>query len=734
MIGKTVLLIPNVVQNLAFPAAQKSPRIKDRKRPHIDLILGRLRSLIPGVLARSKCQLLNHVRYSLALVLSSLMLHSILCAEPQNLSWTPTNITHVKIIKDIQISPDNSTAIFAAIEPVMLDQKDRFLSKLYIVKIQEQQTQDPIPLIQNNISAFQPKWSPNGKWIAFLSDRNGTHNLYLINPFGGEDIPLTNSQKNIETFQWSPDSKQIAFVMPDDKTTENNSSFTSDAFVYQESNTINRLWLLDIATPEQFKYLTSNAYHLRGKGDFGTTNEEFDWSPDGKTITFAYSPGPGFENFYLKSSIASLDLPTGKITLWDKKAQHESLPRYSPDGTWISYLTSDTPARYTIDRQVAIRAADGSKFRKLSLTDNEGPLLFGPTILGWNASGTHVLFFEPKGTKFQILSLPLNGGRPEETITGDLTLQWPVLSQDRTLIGFVGQNTALPPEVYTTKLNSFKPVPISNLNAIYQSYPRLKTDIVRWKSTDGQTIEGLLTYPLNYQPGQRYPLLLVIHGGPMGVFSETFLGNAYPYPLTSFAEAGFAVFRPNPRGSTGYGKKFRQANVDDWAGEDYKDIMAGVDAMIANGIADEDKLGIMGWSYGGYMTAWIISHSSRFKAASVGAGPTNLTSMAGTTDLHSFMEDYLGDFIKNEALYKERSPLFFADQVKTPCLIQHGLDDERVPVSQAYEFYHALKNRSKDVTLVLYPRSGHRVTEPKLQIDLMERNLEWFKKHLKTSE
>jgi len=651
-----------------------------------------------------------------------------LSAAPQTISWSPSAILNVKSIKDVQISPDNTAAIFASTEPAVVDQKDHFITRLYKVQIETPGETLPVPITPLTYSAFQAKWSPDGRWIAFISDKSGINNLYLISSSGDEIQPLTNAAKNIETYQWSPDSKQIAFVMSDDKTTKTPSS--SDAYIYPRSNVINRLWIIDIASSQQPKYLTTDAYFVRGKGDFGTTNEEFDWSPDGKTITFAYSPGPGFENFYLKSSIASLDIASGQITPWEKKAQHESIPRYSPDGKWISYLTSDTPARYTIDRQVAVRAADGSQIRKLQLTANEGPLLFGPSLLGWDYDGKHVLFFEPKGTKFQIPALPLNGKEPHEISTQENIMQWPALSHDRTTIGFVGQTPTSPPEAYVSKLTEFKPIPISNLNMAFQSYQNPKTEIVSWKSPDGQSIEGLLTYPIDYQPNQRYPLLLVIHGGPMGVFSETFLGTLYPYPLASFAEAGFAILRPNPRGSTGYGKNFRQANVNDWGGEDYKDIMAGVDAMIARGIADGNKLGVMGWSYGGYMTAWIIAHTSRFKAASVGAAPINLTSLSGTADLPSFIEDYMGDFIQNASIYKDRSPLFYADRVNTPCLIQHGLDDERVPVSQAYEYYHALNNRGKEVTLVLYPRSGHRITEPKLHLDLMERNLEWFKKHL----
>jgi dipeptidyl aminopeptidase/acylaminoacyl peptidase len=243
-------------------------------------------------------------------------------------------------------------------------------------------------------------------------------------------------------------------------------------------------------------------------------------------------------------------------------------------------------------------------------------------------------------------------------------------------------------------------------------------------------MEGLLTYPIGYQKGKVYPLLLVIHGGPLGFFDETFLGTPNPYPLAAFAQEGFLIFRPNPRGSSGYGKQFRSANYQDWGGGDFMDIMTGVEALIEKGIADPEKLGVMGWSYGGYMTAWAITQENRFKAASMGAGFCNLISINGTTDVHSFLTDYLGNYEENRSLYEGRSPINYLLNVDTPCLIQHGTADNRVPVSQAYEFYHGLKRLGKEATLVLYPGMEHRLSDPKMQLDAMQRNLRWFTLHL----
>lgn len=648
----------------------------------------------------------------------------------KSLRWTPEEIMKTKLISDVQLSPNNETVLFVATETKMDNHEKGFsLSRIY--KASANNKESPRPFSTIEYSSSQPRWSPDGKWIAFLSDRNGANNLYLIHAEGGEAIALTKERKDIQTFSWSPNGQKIAFVMADETEEERNEKKTSLAYVYKKNAYVNRLWLIDVFSSESFpKALTSDRYCVRGVGDFGTFNCEFDWSPDSNSLTFAYSPALGFDYFYLDSSLATVNLSTGHIIPWEKHAPYEALPRYSPDGQWIAYLTQDASNRYAMNKQVAIRSKDGSRMQLLAPTFNEGAFLSGSSLLGWTQDGKHVIFFEPKGTKFHFVLLPINGEPAKQLAIGDYFFKDPALSWDRTMLGFVAQTSSLPPEAYITKINDFEINQISFLNQSFTTYPQVKTETVSWESNDGLKIEGLLTYPLNYEPGKQYPLLLVIHGGPMSFFHETFLGSPYPYPLISFAESGFVVFRPNPRGSCGYGKNFRCANYGDWGGKDFIDIMTGVDMLIAKGIADPERLGVMGWSYGGYMTAWIVSQTSRFKAASLGAGPYNLVSMAGTTDLHRLLPDYLGDFFDKPELYQNRSPLYHAHHVTTPCLIQHGMEDKRVPVSQAYELYHALERSGNKPVLILYPGMGHGLSDPNMRLDAMKSNLTWFQQHL----
>lgn len=666
-----------------------------------------------------------------ALVASSLVMTSIiqLDATEKELAWTPEAIMQTKTISDIQISPDNQSVLFVVTEPEMSEEKGVLVSRIYKKNCTGKEA--PFLFSAPNISSIQPRWSPDGQWIAFLSIREGVKNLYLLHSEGGETTELTNGKKDVQTFCWSPDGKKIAFVMNDESEHAKNEKKTGLPYLYNKNTTLNRLWLIDVFSSDLTpKALTSDEYCVRGCGDFGTTNTEFDWSPDSKNITFAHSPNTGYDYFHLDSSLATIDIMTGSIVSLEKQALYEAMPRYSPDGEWIAYVSGNSAQRYAINRQIAVCSVKGNQHRFLSPTFNEGSFLVGPNLLGWTKDGDSILFFEPKETKFHLIRVPVDGSPAKAIETGDIFFKEPTLSYDKTMLGFVVQTPATPPEVFIAKMNNFTPIQISSVNQSFLSYPKIETDVISWSSKDGMNIQGLLTYPVNYDKAKQYPLLLVIHGGPMGFFDETFLGTPNPYPLASFAQAGFMILRPNPRGSSGYGKDFRSANYNDWGGADFSDIMSGVDALIDKGIVDAEKLGIMGWSYGGYMTAWTITQTSRFKAASMGAGLSNLVSMNGTTDLYRLLTDYLGDFVGNRTLYENRSPINYVFNVTTPCLIQHGTDDKRVPVSQAYEFYHALNRLGKETHLVLYPGMAHHLSDPKMQLDAMERNLAWFQKHL----
>jgi dipeptidyl aminopeptidase/acylaminoacyl peptidase len=286
-----------------------------------------------------------------------------------------------------------------------------------------------------------------------------------------------------------------------------------------------------------------------------------------------------------------------------------------------------------------------------------------------------------------------------------------------------------------TGVARFAPVKVSAANAAERP-PIGRTVVITWRAPDGREIEGLLTYPVGHVEGTRVPLLTLIHGGPAGVHAQSYLGvGSASYPVAAFASRGYAVLRPNPRGSGGYGTAFRRANLKDWGGGDYQDIQSGVDALIARGLADSTKLGVMGWSYGGFMTSWTITQTRRFKAASIGAPVTHPASFDGTSDIPDFIPDYFGGRaweVPDE--YRKHSPLLHAKGVTTPSLIQHGEADVRVPLSQGYEFFNALQRQGVPSRMQVFPRQGHGLTEPRMLLARMQANLDWFAKYIPTGQ
>jgi dipeptidyl aminopeptidase/acylaminoacyl peptidase len=376
-----------------------------------------------------------------------------------------------------------------------------------------------------------------------------------------------------------------------------------------------------------------------------------------------------------------------------------------------------------------IYTRETGKTRDLPATPDESP-----SLIGWAADSRSLLFAESKGTRVVVYAMPVDG--PAKVLYSPRIGTVGVFGGARlnsagTHLGLTQQSSAEPVEAYILELGRADPVRVSAANTELPKPALGETRVVRWKSKDGKEVEGLLTLPAGYQPGQKVPLILNIHGGPSGAFAETFIGASGLYPIASFAAKGYAVLRPNPRGSVAYGLAFRAANLNDWGGGDYNDLMSGVDYVIAQGIADPDKLVVMGWSYGGYMTNWVITQTNRFKAAATGAGLSDMPSMWGTNDIPSVLDDYFsGPWYDQPERYNKLSPLYHVKNVTTPTLFLHGEADERVPTSQAYEMYNALKRKGVETQMVVYPRQHHGPSEPKFVLDIMQRHIAWVEKHL----
>lgn len=356
----------------------------------------------------------------------------------------------------------------------------------------------------------------------------------------------------------------------------------------------------------------------------------------------------------------------------------------------------------------------------------------------WATDGRALYFVGDERTTRPLFRVPAQGGEVEKLTSQDGLHDSLSLSSDGAKLALLRQDPSRPRDVHIVDLKTLDCSRTSVANPQVEGWPLGKVEKLRWKSKDGVEIEGLLVKPPEFKEGTRYPMLTYVHGGPALQFAQGF--SIYPpgpvqasrYPVQVLASQGYMIFCPNPRGSAAYGKEFRRKNQRDWGGGDLQDILSGVDHLVEHGMADPERLGLMGWSYGGYMTAYAVTQTNRFKAASMGAGLSNLVSMYGQTDIPEFMEAYFGGppWDKRE-LYEQRSAITHISKVKTPVLIQFGEKDERVSPAQGQEFHTALKRLGVPTDFAMYPRQGHNVIEPKLQRDVLTRNVEWFERWLK---
>jgi dipeptidyl aminopeptidase/acylaminoacyl peptidase len=649
---------------------------------------------------------------------------SIFAADGKPAGWTPERLMKVKSVSDVAVSPDGKRVAYLVAAAVMEGEKSEWLSQIHLANSDGTGT---VQLTRGDKSASSPEWSPDGRWIAFLSPRSGPKvNLWRIPVDGGEAEQLTEEKGGITSFQWSPNGAQIAFLMPDAKTDaeERADREKRDAFVVDENHKRSRLYVIPVDLNAEGKRparrLTGGEMNVGG--GFGGRN--FDWSPDGKHIVFSHQPTPSADD-WTKSDVSLVEVAAGKVTPLAQTPAAESQPLYSPDGTTIALAVSDDPPTWAFSSRVQLIRPNGEIVRVLAETYDQRP-----GLVGWSADGKSLLYTETQGTVARLSRLPIDGGAPGDVSPAGMMVGHAALNREASFVGFTSEAPDRAPEAFVSSTAAFEPKQVSRVQEPVTTSPG-KTEVVSWTSTDGRRIEGLLTLPAEPAAGKPMPLLLVIHGGPAGVFTQSCLISRGPYPIPVFTSRGWAVLRCNPRGSSGYGREFRHANYHDWGGGDFRDLMSGVDSLIERGIADPEKLGVMGWSYGGFMTSWIITQTKRFRAASVGAGVTNLMSFTGTADIPGFLPDYFGgEYWDQFDRWRSHSAMFQVKGVSTPTLIQHGDKDLRVPISQGYEFYNALKRQNVPVKMVVYPRQAHAITEPKLQLDAMQRNVEWFDKWL----
>jgi dipeptidyl aminopeptidase/acylaminoacyl peptidase len=643
------------------------------------------------------------------------------CAAAFAAGSTPTieDSLNMKSVSGAQISPDGRYVAYS-VQQANWEEND-FVSQIWIAV---PASGERYQLTSGKKSAGNPAWSPDSRRLAFVSDRDGKRQVYVISPSGGEAMRLTNEENGVGTIAWAPDGSAIAFTSSGtDQAKKDRKDKYGDFEIYEADYSMNHLWLVKVPaeiSPEpkqapKAEPLTSGQHFSVGG---------FAWSPDGKRIAFDAQRDPDLGSSDTQT-VYVLDLADRHVKKLLESAGPNSNPKWSPDGKQIAYVTANGHQfYYWANRYIAVTPADVAAPRIVTSEFDEDA-----NLLAWGADG--IYFAAPQKTASHLFRVD-PGTRAVRRISGPdhFLAQGASFTRDfRTLVG-VGAAPNRFAEVYVTAVADFAPKYLTDVASQWKGFQLSTREIIQWKSSDGAPIEGVLIKPADFDASKKYPLLVVIHGGPTGVDTPALSADRY-YPIERFTAKGALVLKVNYRGSAGYGEKFRALNVRNLGVGDYEDVISGVDSLIARGVVDKDRVGSMGWSQGGYISAFITCYSDRFKAVSVGAGISDWMTYYVNTDIHPFTRQYLkGTPWDDPEIYRKTSPITYVSRAKTPTLIQHGDQDKRVPPPNAFELYQALKDRKVPVKLVLYKGFGHPINKPKQQRAVMEHNYEFFSKYI----
>ncbi|HTO87829.1 MAG TPA: S9 family peptidase [Thermoanaerobaculia bacterium] len=555
-------------------------------------------------------------------------------------------------------------------------------------------------------------FSPDGKSIAFLSDASQDRQLqvWIAPATGGRAAPLTHVKGQLADPRWSPDGRRIAFLLVEGSDQEPGAlvAYKPDDGVVEETIEEQRIAVVDIEMGRLRVVSPPDLYVY-----------DYDWSPDGRSFAAEAARGSGTNNYWT-AELYVIDVEPGSArSIWKPPLQI-ACPRFSPDGATIAIIHGIMSDEGSTGGDVWLVPRSGGAAR------NATPgMKASASALFWRSS-SQILFTEFVDGGEGLATLDPATQTIATLWTGPETLHGFRPAREGSTSAAIRESFRNPPEVYAGSIGDWKPLTRVNAGATAW-WGEART--LHWQS-DGQTVQGWLLYPRDFDPSRRYPLVVSVHGGPSAAYTA-----AWPSRWNAVLPSqGYFVFWPNPRGSYGFGEAFTQGNVKDFGSGDLRDILTGVDEVLRVAPVDPRRLGITGWSYGGYMTMWAVTQTTRFAAAVAGAGIASWQSYYGQNKIDTWMLPFFGATVyEDPAVYAKSSPIEFIKNVRTPTLVLHGDRDSEVPTPQGYEFWHALKTLGVPTQLVVYTSEGHAIRKPEHRRDIVERALAWFDRYLRSS-
>ncbi len=567
-------------------------------------------------------------------LLTLLSITTIVNAQKHNPSFE--EVISLKVPSGVQLSPDGRHIAFQ-IRGSEWD-NNRYDTEIYVSR----DGQEPYALTNNpGGSSNSPQWSPDGKWLAYLAAFDGKTQVHVMPASGGAAFPVTRSSEGVSSYQWSPNSNQIAFTRLQEKDEKERKEKFGEYAVEDEEYNLEGLYLIDFKPGQLDAYPMPSDSTVKNEPRPLIDSVEFTvsgihWSPDGQKIAFNRRPDPLINTFF-KTDIGVYNLADSSYRMVVENSSYDSFLDWSPDSEKIIYESDvdNTSSNYYTNSRIFIASADGGETKEVAEQFDEN--LYGVT---WNDAGIFASAFQK--TNRQLVEINPRNGKVSTVLADPARIRDWSFSASGDQLAFIGENGDGLREIYRTPfpVRAQNVQQVTNFTGQITNWKVSDSEMISWKSKDGTTIEGVLHKPQDYDPGKKYPLLVIIHGGPTGI-SVPDPTPAYVYPILQWLNKGALVLQPNYRGSAGYGADFRKLNVRNLGVGDAWDVESGVDYLVEEGLVDAGKVGAMGWSQGGYISAFLATNSDKFQAICVGAGISNWMTYYVNTDIHPFTRQYL---------------------------------------------------------------------------------------------